>query len=124
MLRPEVGFQRLWVVRPISKAEQQPCSALLEQIRRLKLPAVDAATANRLLGPFVREALKFDERSTLLGIVQQFGWVVCAAPPSAAAAAGSAGGEFSRSIDLLEEKELRNPCLRQRINATKVLIYG
>lgn len=31
---------------------------------------------------------------------------------------------FSRSIDLLEEKELRNPCLRQRINETKVLIYG
>ena len=31
---------------------------------------------------------------------------------------------FSRSIDLLEEKELRNPCLRQRINETKVLLYG
>ena len=31
---------------------------------------------------------------------------------------------FGRSIDLLEEKELRNPCLRQRINETKVLLYG
>ncbi len=31
---------------------------------------------------------------------------------------------FERSIDLLEEKELRNPVLRRRIDATKVLIYG
>lgn len=31
---------------------------------------------------------------------------------------------FGRTIDLLEEKGLRNPVLRQRIDATKLLIYG
>ena len=31
---------------------------------------------------------------------------------------------FGRSIDLLEERSLRNPVLRQRIEETKVLIYG
>lgn len=83
--------------------ESSPLGRLLEQIRRLKLPCVDAATANRLLGPFLAQALKFDDgkgagtapgrrwlartvgarrrglpprlpAGTLLGIVQQFGW--------------------------------------------------
>lgn len=68
--------------------EEQPLAALLEQIRRLKLPSLcDAATANRLLAPFVQEALKLDERGTLLGIVQQFGWE-------------GASGEFIKPIDL------------------------
>jgi len=31
---------------------------------------------------------------------------------------------FGRSVDMLEEKALRNPLLRLRINATKMLIYG
>jgi predicted nucleotidyltransferase len=31
---------------------------------------------------------------------------------------------FQRKIDLLEEKALNNPILRQRIDATKVRIYG
>jgi hypothetical protein len=63
-----------------------PLATLLEQIRRLKLPSVDPDTANRLLGPFIREALRLDERGTLLAIVQQFGW--------------QAGGEFTQAIDL------------------------
>jgi hypothetical protein len=52
----------------------------------LKLPSIDAATANRLLGPFVKEALKFDDRGTLLAIVQQFGW--------------DPNGDFTRALDL------------------------
>lgn len=69
-------------------AEEQPLAALLEQIRRLKLPSLcDAATANRLLAPFVQEALRLDERGTLLAIVQQFGWE-------------GGSGEFSKAIDL------------------------
>jgi predicted nucleotidyltransferase len=31
---------------------------------------------------------------------------------------------FGRSIDMLEERGLQNPLLRQQINATKVQIYG
>jgi hypothetical protein len=75
------------------------------------VPTVDAATANRLLGPFVREALKFDERGTLLGIVEQFGWQAAAGTAGTAAAgasgddkgavgSGAATGEFSRALDL------------------------
>lgn len=85
---------------------------LLEQVKRLKIPSCDCATANRLLGPFVREALKFDdERGTLLTIVEQFGWqaqpdTVRLADTGAAGAAGAgagsvaAAGEFCRTLDL------------------------
>jgi hypothetical protein len=67
-------------------AEASPLGRLLEQIRRLKLPCVDAATANQLLGPFIREALKYDDgKGTLLAIVQQFGWET---------------GTFSQDLDL------------------------
>lgn len=31
---------------------------------------------------------------------------------------------FERSVDMLEERALKNPVLRQEINATKVQIYG
>lgn len=31
---------------------------------------------------------------------------------------------FGRSIDLLEERGLKNPVLRRRIEETKVLLYG
>eukprot|EP00775_Hariotina_reticulata_P006093 gene6093-6331_t len=44
------------------------------------------ATANQLLGPFIREALKYDDgKGTLLAIVQQFGWEA---------------GVFSQGLDL------------------------
>lgn len=79
---PTAGHKRGRETQPSSS----PLARLLEQIRRIKLPSVDADTANRLLGPFIREALKYDERGTLLAIVQQFGW--------------QAGGEFSQAIDL------------------------
>eukprot|EP00879_Flechtneria_rotunda_P022680 GHRR01023952.1.p1 GENE.GHRR01023952.1~~GHRR01023952.1.p1 ORF type:complete len:356 (+),score=62.70 GHRR01023952.1:575-1642(+) len=56
-------------------SESSPLGRLLEQIRRLKLPAIDAETANELIGPFLREALKYDDsKGTLFAIVQQFGW--------------------------------------------------
>jgi len=31
---------------------------------------------------------------------------------------------FGRAVDLLEEKSLKNPVLRQRLDETKALIYG
>lgn len=81
--------------------EEQPIFGLLEQIRRLKLPCVDAATANKLLGPFVREALKFDERDTLLAIVAQFGWQEAQqGGPGAAGPSSSPPGGFDRALDL------------------------
>jgi hypothetical protein len=80
---PTAGTKR---GRPEASPSSSPISRLLEQIRRLKLPSIDAATANRLLGPFVKEALKFDDHGTLLAIVQQFGW--------------DPNGEFTRALDL------------------------
>lgn len=62
-----------------------PLQCLLEQIRRLKLPSVDAATANELLAPFVRDALRHDDKGALASIVAQFGW---------------AGDSFCRAVDL------------------------
>lgn len=83
-----------------------PLARLLEQIRRLKLPSVDAATANRLLGPFVKEALRFDERGTLLAIVQQFGW--------------QAGGQdFTQPIDLGSFSLLLQVCMIQLCTTAK-----
>jgi hypothetical protein len=40
----------------------------------LKLPSIDAATADELLAPFIKQALQFDTAGTLLAIVRQFGW--------------------------------------------------
>jgi hypothetical protein len=48
---------------------------LLEQIKRLKLPTIDREFANRMLAPFVREALtQVDTNGTLLGIIRLHGW--------------------------------------------------
>ncbi|WIA34068.1 hypothetical protein OEZ86_012446 [Tetradesmus obliquus] len=56
------------------QANSSPLRSLLEQIRRLKLPSIDAATADELLAPFIKQALQFDTEGTLLAIVKQFGW--------------------------------------------------
>lgn len=56
------------------QAHSSPLRSLLEQIRRLKLPSIDAATADELLAPFIKQALQFDIEGTLLAIVRQFGW--------------------------------------------------
>lgn len=91
---PTAGHKRGREHQPAPSPSNSPLAALLEQIRRLKLPSVDSSTANRLLGPFVREALKFDERGTLLAIVQQFGW-----EDTPAGGSSSAAG-FTRALDL------------------------
>lgn len=51
-----------------------PLQSLLEQIRRLKLPSIDQATANRLLKPWLLKALEQDDKGTLLEAIQPFGW--------------------------------------------------
>eukprot|EP00882_Tetradesmus_deserticola_P017021 GHRQ01018207.1.p1 GENE.GHRQ01018207.1~~GHRQ01018207.1.p1 ORF type:complete len:129 (+),score=19.74 GHRQ01018207.1:208-594(+) len=56
------------------QAHSSPLRSLLEQIRRLKLPSIDAATADELLAPFIKQALQYDIEGTLLAIVSQFGW--------------------------------------------------
>lgn len=73
--------------RKRGRAEQasSPLRSLLEQIRRLKLPSIDAATADQLLAPFCKAALQFDSEGMLLAILQQFGW--------------EAGG-FTKGVDL------------------------
>lgn len=62
-----------------------PLQSLLEQIRRLKLPSIDQATANSLLRPWLLKALEQDDKGTLLEAMQPFGW---------------SDGGFSRSVDL------------------------
>eukprot|EP00878_Enallax_costatus_P034284 GHUV01038005.1.p1 GENE.GHUV01038005.1~~GHUV01038005.1.p1 ORF type:complete len:206 (-),score=26.82 GHUV01038005.1:132-749(-) len=62
-----------------------PLQSLLEQIRRLKLPSIDQATANSLLRPWLLKALEQDDKGTLLEAIQPFGW-------------SSAG--FSKTVDL------------------------
>jgi hypothetical protein len=86
--RTPCGSKRPREVPPAGDcASPSPLARLLEQIRRLKLPSVDAGTANRLLGPFVREALKYDERGSLMAIVEQFSWQ-------------ARGEAFTQAIDL------------------------
>lgn len=51
-----------------------PLQSLLEQIRRLKLPSIDQATANSLLKPWLLKALEHDDKGTLLEAIQPFGW--------------------------------------------------
>ena len=56
-------------------SSDSPLGRLLEQIKRLKLPFLERDTANKVLAPFLKDALERDDTSgSLLGIVQQFGW--------------------------------------------------
>jgi hypothetical protein len=55
-------------------SDGSPLTRLLSQLKRLRVPCIDPAQANALLGPLVAECLKLSNDSTLLGILQAYGW--------------------------------------------------
>lgn len=51
-----------------------PLSRLLEQLKRLRVPVIDPAQANALLGPLVLECLKVNNDTAFGCILQSYGW--------------------------------------------------
>lgn len=66
--------------RGAAESGSSPLQLLLEQLRRLKLPAIDAQQANALLAPLVRDCLRVcgaggsGSDNSLLEILYTFGW--------------------------------------------------